>query len=133
MTRLAFDVSASSFIANMAVKQNTINFAQHYHLAAQAVHRFFYMDDGLTSADSIKDAIKLQQQLQQLFSRGRFFLCKWKCNEPKVLEHMPLHLLDALNSQHIPDQDGFAKTLGVEWSVQLNCFRLSKSFLESQC
>ena len=35
MTRLRFGVSASSFAANMAVKQNTIDFANNYPLVAQ--------------------------------------------------------------------------------------------------
>ena len=70
MTRLTFGVSASSFAANMAVKQNAKDFAHQYPLATKAVNESFYVDDGLTGADSVEEAIELQGQLQALFSEG---------------------------------------------------------------
>ena len=76
MTRVTFGVSASSFTANMSVKQNAIDFALEYPQAMNAVEKSFYVDDGLTGADSIEKAIELQRQLQHLFSRGGFLLRK---------------------------------------------------------
>ena len=48
MKRLTFGVSASSFAANMVVKQNANNNAEKYPLASRAVFESFYVDDGLT-------------------------------------------------------------------------------------
>ena len=76
MTRVTFGVSASSFAANMAVKQNALDHAMEYPLAANSVNTSFYVDDGLTGADSIQDAIELQRQLQDLFAKGGFLLRK---------------------------------------------------------
>jgi hypothetical protein len=76
MTRATFGVSASSFMANMSVKQNAVNHAFDFPTAVAAVHRSFYVDDGLVGADSIKEAIELQAQLQELFNKGHFLLCK---------------------------------------------------------
>ena len=75
-THLTFRVSASSYVVNMAVKQNTMVFALQYPLAAQEVHEAFYIDDGLTGTDSIPEAIHLQKQLQELFCKGGFVLRK---------------------------------------------------------
>ena len=125
MTRTTFGVSSSSFAANMAVKQNAIDYATEYPLAASAVHTSFYVDDGLCGADSSERAIELQIQLQELFSSGGFLLRKWKSSEPAVLQHVPPHLLDRQPSQAIPEPDGFSKALGVEWSPSLDCFRLT--------
>ena len=61
MTRVTFGVSASSFAANMAVRQNAEDFADEFSLAAKAVCESFYVDDGLTDSDSVADAIKLQK------------------------------------------------------------------------
>ena len=77
MTRVTFGVSASSFAANMSVKQNALELSLKYPKAAEAVSTSFYVDDGLTGADSIEEAIKLQQKLQELFQRGGFLLRKW--------------------------------------------------------
>ena len=76
MTRVTFGVSASSFAANMAVKQNAIDHAMEFPQAAKIVDKSFYVDDCLTGADSIPEAIKLQTDLCSLFSKGEFLLRK---------------------------------------------------------
>ena len=63
MTRVTFGVSASSFAANMSVKQNALDFAMELPLAFNAVKDNFYVDDRLTGADSVEDAVKLYKQL----------------------------------------------------------------------
>lgn len=68
MTRVTSGVPASTFAANMSVKQNALNFARDYPLAVKAVDESFYVDDGLASADSVEEAIELQRQLQNLFA-----------------------------------------------------------------
>ena len=73
----------------MPVKQNAQDFALEYPQAASAVKTSFYVDDGLTGADSVKEAIQLQGQLQELFSRGGFLLRKWNSHEALVLQHVP--------------------------------------------
>ena len=52
MTRVTFGVSASSFAANMCMKQNAIDNANKFLLAAKAIEESFYVDDSLTGADS---------------------------------------------------------------------------------
>ena len=44
-TRVTFGVSASSFTANMVVKQNAIDYSHEFPLAAEVVHKSFYIDD----------------------------------------------------------------------------------------
>ena len=65
MTRVTFGVSASSFAANMAVKQNAIDCADEYPVASEVVHESFYVDDCLTGAQDPTSALLLQQQLTQ--------------------------------------------------------------------
>ena len=73
MTRATFGVSSSSFAANMSVKQNAIDHAQEFPLAAAAVHDSFYVDDGLTGAESVEEAVTLQKQLQELLTEEGFY------------------------------------------------------------
>ena len=63
MTRVTFGVSASSFAANMAVKQNALDFATEFPNAVKVIDKSFYVDDCLAGADSISEAIELQAQL----------------------------------------------------------------------
>ena len=69
-TKLTFVVSASSFADNMAMKQNALNHKKEYPKAFKAVVESFYVDDSLTGADSVEEAIELHEQLQKLFVLG---------------------------------------------------------------
>lgn len=125
MTRITFGVSASSFAANMFLKQNALDFAVDYPHATKAVEASFYVDDGLTGADSVQDAIELHQQLQNLFTKGGFLLRKWNSSESAVLKHIPTDLKDTNSTQQLPDTDQYTKTLGTEWNASQDHFRLT--------
>ena len=114
MTRLTFGVSASSFVVNMAVKQNAIDFAKDYPQAARVVDELMYVDDTLTGTASIKEAIELQSQLHKLFQCRGFVLQKRKASDPAILKHIPHELLDQQSQQDITYADAFTKVLGVE-------------------
>ena len=75
MMRVTFGVSSSSFAASMSVKQTAIDHTE-YPLGASAVHESFYVVDGLVGANSLEEAVRLQEQLQELFARGGFLLRK---------------------------------------------------------
>lgn len=81
----------------MAVRQNIDNFANEFPLAAKAVQDSLYVDDGLTGSNSVDKAITLQKDLQELFIRGKFLLCKWNSNSQEVLDH----ILSDLREQHV--------------------------------
>ena len=73
MTQLTFGVSALSFAAIMSMKQNVCELSDKYPLAYKTVCDSFYVDDCLTGADSVPEAIKLQQELQESFSSRGFY------------------------------------------------------------
>ena len=125
MTRLTFGVSASSFAANMAVKQNARLHEHLFPLAASVVDLSFYVDDVLTGADSIPAAIRLQKELQELFAKGGFVLRKWRSSQPAALFHLPHDLIDQQSCQGLPAEDNFTKVLDIEWSTDSDSFRLT--------
>ena len=55
MTRVTFEVSSSSFIAT--------DLADKFPLAAKIVNDSFYVDDCLTGADSVEEAVEIHRQL----------------------------------------------------------------------
>lgn len=131
MTRLTFGISASSFIANMCVKQNAINLSLQYPLAAKAVQESFYVDDGLTGSDNIESAIKLQKELQEMFSKGGFRLHKWNSSESSVLQQVDPTLRDVSDIHSISDDVNATctKTLGLQWKTSTDQFHVTVSQL----
>ena len=43
LARVTFEISASSFAANMAIKQNSIDYTELYPLAAEVVQECFML------------------------------------------------------------------------------------------
>ena len=126
MTRVTFGVSSSSFVANMAVKQNATEYSHEYPLAAKVVDEAFYVDDCLTGANSIEEGVELRRQLQELFTKADFLLRKWNSSNPSLLQKVPPKLRDDQTSLTITDRDEvYTKTLGIEWHSVLDHFRLS--------
>ena len=125
MNRITFGVAASSYAANMAIKRNAIDLALQFPMAAEAVHQSFYVDNALTGADSVEDAISLQKQLQELFTRGGFTLRKWNSSNPSVLRHIPTELKDTQMQCTLPDATEYTKMLGIEWNTVTDHFRLT--------
>lgn len=67
------------------------------------------MDDVLTGADTIAEAIALQ--LTDLLEKGQFHLRKWRSNDEKILNH----LLEESKSEDslILNKEALLKTLSV--------------------
>ena len=65
-----------------------------HNRAALAVHESFYVDDRLTGASSVSEAVSIQAKLQELFEKAIFLLRKWKLNQPAALRHLASHLLE---------------------------------------
>lgn len=127
MKRVTFGVAASSFAANMSVRQNVTNFAAKYPLAAVVVDKSIYVDDCLTGADTVEEAVSLQVQLQALFGEARFLLRKWSSSDQAALDHVPPDLRESHYSHSIPEPSEYTKTLGLEWNSKDDVFRLTIS------
>ena len=94
MTRLTFGISASSFAANMALRQNALNHSETHPQAAKVALDCFYVDDCLMGADSTNEAIQLRRELNALFDKRGFKLRKWMSSDSDVLASIPDDLKD---------------------------------------
>ena len=127
--RVTFGLSASSFAANMSVKRNALDHKLEYPKAADVVETSFYVDDCLTGAEFVEEAIDLHQQLVTLFSKGGFLLRKGNSSDPNVVDHVETELRDTHPTHSIPIPDDYTMTLGIEWNAKLDDFRLAATSL----
>ncbi len=102
-------------------EENQTSFPQ----AAKAVKEAFYVDDGLPSVKTQEEAIRLYQQLQQLFQKGAFKLHKWDSNSPEVLNAIPEEIRSVKATSSIPEPNNFTKTLGIDYNSRQDHFRFS--------
>ena len=116
------DFWSVSFLLN---RENAVDFSMNFPLAAKAVCDSFYVDDGLTGADSVDQAVELYRQLQSLFTKGGFLLRKWNSSKLEVLRHIDTELQEQRSIHTISDPDEYSKTLWIEWNTALDHFHIA--------
>ncbi|XP_055528037.1 uncharacterized protein LOC129720574 [Wyeomyia smithii] len=87
-----FKIAFSGDIAKMyrCLVQLVEEEGKSFPIAARIVKDETCMDDVLSGAGSIEEAIGAQRQLQQLLESGGFPIRKWCSNSPEFLEHIPI-------------------------------------------
>lgn len=85
---------------------------------ANIIRNDFYMDDLLTGAENIEQAIELSQGLKKSLALFGFPLCKWKSNEQRVVEELES---DNHTSIVITAQEK-TSVLGLKWLIKTDEF-----------
>ena len=89
----------------------------------KAVHRNFYVDDGLKLVSTREQAIRLADQLLQLLKEGGFRLTKCMSNRHKVLASIPVE--EHTNARMDLDlyQLRIERVLGLHWNAETDIFQ----------
>ena len=132
-TRLIHQAHVKAILEATALKDGTRkeicklhDIIQQHLRAAKVVDEAFYVDDCLTGANTVEEAIELQRQLRDLFSEADFVLRKWNSSSPALLQAIPPDLRDTQTSLTISSsEDIYTKTLGTEWHSVIDHFQLS--------
>ena len=118
------EVSAPSR-ANYTMRRNADENGEDLPLGVNAVHKHFYMDDGLPSTDSREEAIEIGKQMTKLLRRGGLQLHKWLTNDPEVLATIPEQdrsppFLE-LSENKLPTD----RASGITWMLMKMCSRFT--------
>lgn len=84
-----FSATSSPGCANYGLKHLAKENEIQFPLASQFIMKDFYVDDGVTSTASVKEAIQLAQEAQTLCASGGLRLHKFVSNDKTVLESIP--------------------------------------------
>ncbi|XP_071056922.1 uncharacterized protein [Onthophagus taurus] len=103
-----------------------------YPEAANVIRNYMYVDDIVTGAFSVSDAMKLQHQIIDLLRLGCFELSKWASNTPQLIQ--PFKLQEegtpiSFNSEEID----FVKVLGLNWNPHADTFGYSYVLRDTLC
>ncbi|GFR27082.1 pro-Pol polyprotein [Trichonephila clavata] len=120
LTRIAYGTASAPYLAIKCLQQLSLNESNNFPLASKAALKDFYVDDLMSGANSLSEALELQNQLTQMVSSAGLVLRKWASNCSELLNSIDsdMRLSNTLNI----DNDDTVKTLGILWHPASNVF-----------
>ncbi|XP_062713174.1 uncharacterized protein LOC134290145 [Aedes albopictus] len=119
---VTYGTSCAPFCATACLRQLAIDEEKDFPLGARVVKQDVYMDDAITGADSLEEALKCQSQLIELLKRGGFELHKWCANTPELLQRIPEHAREQQVNIEEREFNDLIKTLGLLWDPSADVF-----------
>lgn len=117
---VTYGTTSATYLATKVLCQLAQDEINNYPIASTITIRDFYVDDLLSGADTLEEALEAQSQLIQLLKAGGFNLRKWASNNRELITHLPTSAReDGLCSINIDDT---IKTLGIIWNPVLDNF-----------
>ena len=131
LNTVTYGTRAAPYLATRCLVQLANESKGKFPYGAAALRKDFYVDDGLTGADTIHEAIRIQQQLIQILAGAGMKLKKWCSNHPKLLSGIaPEDQEVNLNFDNKDSQ--FTKTLGLLWLPKSDVFGIKTNIPENQ-
>ena len=121
---MTYGTASVPYLATPCLQQLAEDESKDFSLAPETLINNVCVDDALCGANTIKDALRLQQELV-LLGRGGFHLCKFCASHPIILEAVPpdCRVMDV--PVELDSNEGI-KTLGLLWHPLLDQFLISK-------
>lgn len=118
LTVVTYGLSSSPYNAVRAVIQCARDMSNSFPAAATVIEKDFYMDDCLSGANSVDEAIKLANELNKVLLSGGFELRKWHSNSSELKYAMSS---TEANSLLISDELN-TSVLGLKWNTDEDIF-----------
>ncbi|XP_054708437.1 uncharacterized protein LOC129218237 [Uloborus diversus] len=122
LTRIAYGTASAPYLAVRCLQQLAVEEADRFPMASKVAIMDFYVDDLMSGAKSISEAIELQKQLMHMLSSAGFILRKWASNSEELINSIDSDLRCSKTALNI-DSDETVKTLGVLWHPASDTFR----------
>ncbi|XP_011699640.1 PREDICTED: uncharacterized protein LOC105456943 [Wasmannia auropunctata] len=120
LNTVTYGLASAPFLAIRTLRQLADDEHFRYPLGATVFQRDCYVDDIVTGANTIRDAIVVQTQLRELCMAGGFPLRKWAANNEELLAGIPLaHRLET--TSHAWEGENHS-TLGLRWFPAADSF-----------
>lgn len=99
---------------------------EDFPVASPVAIRDFYVDDLITGANTITEALEIRNQMINLLSRGGFELRQWASNNKSLLNEIPNG--DQPNMIIDFENDNNVKILGIRWDPirDIFCFNIKQ-------
>ncbi|XP_060831545.1 uncharacterized protein LOC132915753 [Bombus pascuorum] len=112
LNTITFGLSAAPYLAIRCLKQLANDEGHRFPRASSVLQRDFYVDDALTGADTMSEALSIRTELTELLQLAGLKIRKWASNNRELLNGLSDHDINQ-NLQLGESQP--LKTLGVYW------------------
>ena len=114
LNTLTFGVSSSPFLAIRVMQKLAEDESYTFPRASEIIKTHFYVDDLLTGAETIEEAIIIRDEIIKVLSKGGFNIRQWASNEQQILNDLPT---GSLHANFAPNMNHSLKTLGITWNA----------------
>nr|CAI5833897.1 unnamed protein product [Callosobruchus analis] len=132
LNTVTFGFCCSPFLALRTLKELAVTESHRFPRAAEILENSVFVDDIVSGANDISEALKLQGELISLLKCGGFELKKWMSNVPDLLQSVSQSVLQTPLSF---DKEGphFVKVLGLQWHPSEDIFTYAHNATQPHC
>ncbi|XP_051171916.1 uncharacterized protein LOC127288483 [Leptopilina boulardi] len=110
---VTYGTASAPYLAIRTLFQLADDIKSEFPKVSNILKRDFYVDDGITGADTINEALNLRDNLITVTQSAGLNLRKWASNEPKLLESLP----EGTVSVDLFSKTETQGTLGIKWAT----------------
>ncbi|GFY15303.1 integrase catalytic domain-containing protein [Trichonephila clavipes] len=123
--RVMFGVNVSPFLLSSTIKPHIENYREQYPAATEMLDTCLYVDDVISGADDISQALKVSKDAETIMKNASMKLRKWNSNDQTLMrtwekEGLEAHPRHPDDSSKIPS----SKVLGIPWDVVHDYFTI---------
>ncbi|XP_025265092.1 uncharacterized protein LOC112638165 [Camponotus floridanus] len=120
LNTVTYGLACAPFLAIRTLRQLADDEEPGNPKGAVVLRRDCYVDDIVTGASTLSEAVETQKQLRRLCMAGGFPLRKWASNHETILEDIPRE--HQLQQPHHDWEDDAHPTLGLRWHPRSDFF-----------
>ncbi|GFQ75438.1 uncharacterized protein TNCT_395721 [Trichonephila clavata] len=123
--RVMFGVNVSPFLLSATIKYHIEKYREQYPAATEMLDTCLYVDDVISGAENISQALKLSKDADTIMKSASMTLRKWNSNNQTLMrtwkgEGLEIHPRHSEDSSQIP----LSKVLGIPWNVVHDYFTI---------
>ncbi|XP_054709165.1 uncharacterized protein LOC129218869 [Uloborus diversus] len=129
--RLTFGINVSPFLLSATIKEHIKKYEEAYPVTTKVLNTCFYVDDLVTGADSINDALKISIEANNIMKKASMNLRKWISNDKVLMKMWEEREFNILPSDFVNNCNEPCKVLELPWDIKEDTFAIEvKDLLE---
>ncbi|XP_062703578.1 uncharacterized protein LOC134286032 [Aedes albopictus] len=123
LTTVTYGTSSAPFLATRSLLQLARDECKRFPIASKVVEEDVYIDDVVSGADTIEQAVQLRSDLTDMLNSGGFPVHKWCASDAAILDTVPEEDREKYLVFKDSDVNKVIKTLGLLWDPEEDEFR----------